>query len=283
MVTMRAEDVFEQNLESADNSVDNYRSVESEVEALAALLLYDLKRFMALVPDMTPGRLAKIAGLSSDWTIRDIRKPDWYVKNIATLFRLERAVCTHPAWRPKRVFGRRSIQTSNGFIYRRWVDPLASHEFGRDTLLWETRSSDAAFVEAALKDPWMSTIDVSTGDPFAFRVLRYAPGMIETYGLDKSGMLVIENPSPDYGRFVAADLLNCLDNKEARSRDMFHSFKRLSDRIVFRNATWPCPQAGVLVSKIQVEYWRPGAERLVVRPPYGPPGSSATPLPGSSS
>lgn len=91
--------------------------------------------------------------------------------------------------------------------------------------------------------------------------------MIGTYGLDKTGTRIVDNPNPDYGRFVGGDLHDSVQHNAARSRDIFHSFKRLSDRIVFRNASWPCLNEGIVVSKIHVEYWRPGNERLITMQP----------------
>lgn len=172
MVAAETDFVREENLRAGPGPVDNYRRVENEVEAMAAFLLYDIKRLLNRVPEMTPARLADIAGLSSDWTIRDIRKPDWYVKNIATLFRLERALCSHPAWQPKRVFGTKSMHSEDGFLFRRWVDPVSSPEFAADTLLWENRSSDAAFLDRMIDDPWCSFVDVSGEDPEKYMRVR---------------------------------------------------------------------------------------------------------------
>lgn len=83
------------------------------------LLYLDIKRLVVADPTLTPARITKEAALSSEWIVRDFRKPHWHVKNPIQLFRLESALCRHPRWQPRTILGEDDQGSATSYIYRR--------------------------------------------------------------------------------------------------------------------------------------------------------------------
>jgi hypothetical protein len=211
-----------------------YRNLGQKMAAEVDLLYLDIGRLVRREPSLTPARIAKLANLSSEWVVRDIRKPDWFVKNVSHLFKIEAALSDHPNWHPKTVLGESYTVSSPISVFRRWVDPFEAPEFQEIALRWTTRTSDADFIDQAMADPWVSTIDVSSGDPLEYRVLKYTPEMISRHGFDKSGERLSQHVSAAYAKMTTGDFHRTVTGKTPRSRDVVYSGKPVNDRVIYR-------------------------------------------------
>jgi hypothetical protein len=238
-----------------------YRSVGRQTMARVYLLHFDIWRVVRQDRSLTSRRVAEMVGLGSDWIVRDIRKPEWFVKNVEHLFRIEEVLSKHPLWQPKVIFGEMCRGGEHSFVYRRWVDPYHSPEFQADVRRWRARRSDAEFIELAKQDPWVSIIDIAANDPYDYRVIHYAPAMIEKFGFSKNNTKISDHPSPAYAEILANDLRDAVVTGEARCKDVVHLYASRKDRVVFRNITLPCLSEGKLVSRMKLEHWEPGRLR----------------------
>jgi hypothetical protein len=245
----------------SDYEAPSYRRVGRQATARVYLLHFDIWRVVRQDRSLTSRRVAEMVGLGSDWIVRDIRKPDWFVKNVEHLFRIEEVLCRHPLWQPKVIYGEKSRGTDASFVYRRWVDPYHSPEFHADVRRWERRRSDAEFIELARLDPWVTIIDVTARDPNDYKITHYATAMTEKFGFSKKGDRVADHPSPAYAEIVTNDFGDAVVSGEARCKDVVHLYESRKDRVIFRNVTLPCLAEGKLVSKMKLEHWEPGRLR----------------------
>jgi hypothetical protein len=252
---------LESHFETSEKSAPAYRLAGRQTSAEVYLLYFDIQRLMQKDPSLTPARVAEMAGLNSDWIVRDIRKKDWFVKNVAHLFKVEAALSEHPEWQPKTTFGQRSRHFGRNLVYRRWVDPHDSPEFKQDVSRWHDRRSDAAFIAAARTDPWVTLVNVASRDPFDYRVASYASTMKNRLGFNKTGGRISDHPSEAYAEIIAGDFHDTVVNDAPRCQDVVHLYESFNDRIVFRNVTLPCLDEDIVVSKMHIEHWEPGRLR----------------------
>ena len=254
--------VLVENLESHSETIEEitptYRRVGRQATAQVYLLYFDIQRLVRKDRSLTPARVAEIANLNSDWIVRDIRKPDWFVKNVAHLFQVEAALCSHPKWQPQIVYGQKMRQTDSSFVYRRWVNADGSPEFGIDVHRWRHRASDAEFIAMARTDPWVSLVDVRAERPEDYRVVSYASAMINRLGFNKTGGRLGDHPSKAYADLISSDFHKTVLSNSPRCKDVVHLYDSFNDRIVFRNVTLPCLEQGLVVSKMHIEHWEPG-------------------------
>lgn len=241
-----------------DNFGLGYRTVGKQTTAQIELLYCDIKRLLEFDTTLTPSRVAKVAGLASQWIVRDIRKPHWFAKNATQLFRIEAALCQHPLWYPKRILGEEDRDGATSYVYRRWVDPVDTPEFREDFRLWETRPSDMSFIERMRDDPWVSLIDTSSVNPAEFRILSYASAMVEQFGFTKTGDLLGDHQNEAYAELTSKDFGDLVKGGVPLCKDMVHINKSQNDRAVFRSIGFPCPKENLVVSKMKLEQWLPG-------------------------
>lgn len=246
------------SIEPVDNFSSGYRSVGKQTAAQIELLYCDIQRVLRLTPELTPARIAAMAGLASPWIVRDIRKTDWHAKNAAQLFKIEEALSQLPSWFPKSILGEKDCGAEGSYVYRRWVAPDDSPEFREDFLHWTVRKSDQDFIDRMTGDPWVSVLDARDRDPKAYRLLTYATGISGNYALDKYGKRLGDNPDKAYAELTARDFGSVVEGNFPRCKDMVRIDKRQNDRIVFRNIAFPCLDEGKIVSKMKLEYWVPG-------------------------
>ena len=259
-MSVRVENLAFKSLHPESDS-GSYRRVGRQTTSRVYLLHFDIWRVVRQDRSLTSRRVAEMVGLGSDWIVRDIRKPDWFVKNVEHLFQIEEVLCQHPLWQPKVVYGEMSRGTEASFVYRRWVDPYHSPEFQADAQRWAGRRTDAEFIEFAQRDPWVSIIDATADNPFDYRFTHYATAMTEKFGFSKNGNRVADHPSRAYAEILANDYQDAVFSGEARCRDVVHLYESRKDRVIFRNVTLPCLAEGKLVSKMKLEHWEPGRLR----------------------
>jgi hypothetical protein len=252
-------DVRVENLESRLESRSNaYRSSGRVTAARVYLLYFDIWRVVLQDRSLTPRRVAAMAGLSSDWIVRDIRKKDWFVKNVAHLFDIEKVLCNHPLWQPKTVYGEMSRGTQASFVHRRWVDPFESLEFKAEVERWEKRGSDAAYINEKIDDPWVTILDVTADDPRDYVAISYAGAMTHQFGFSKAGRRLGDHPSPAYVEIATHDFHEVVQTGEARCKDVVRLYDSREDRVIFRTIALPCLSEGKVVSKMKMEHWHPG-------------------------
>ena len=250
------------NLESG-NIGDNltgasYKSVGRQTDARVFLLYFDIRRVVCQDRKLTPRRVAAMAGFSSDWIVRDIRKPGFFVKNVAHLFDIEESLRHHPKWQPKTVYGEKSRGNSTSFVYRRWVDPRESPEFKEDAMRWADRRSDAHFLDHAADDPWSSILDVTAEIPQDYRFETYAAAVTAKFGVSKKGTTLRAPPGDPYCEILSHDFHSSVGSGEARCKDVVQLFESNRNRVIFRNIALPCLSEGRLVTKTWLERWEPG-------------------------
>jgi hypothetical protein len=246
------------SLEPVDNFSSGYRSVGKQTAAQIELLYCDIQRVLRLTPELTPARIAAMAGLASPWIVRDIRKTDWHAKNAAQLFKIEEALSQLPSWFPKSILGEEDCGAEGSYVYRRWVAPDDSPEFREDFLHWTVRKSDQDFIDRMTGDPWVSVLDARDRDPKAYRFLTYADGISGKFAFNKNGKRLGDHASKAYAELTAKDFGLVAATGQARCKDMVHINRRQNDRIVFRSIAFPCLDEGKIVSKMKLEYWVPG-------------------------
>jgi hypothetical protein len=251
--------VLDKNHKSSEMPVDNfspgYRPVGKQTAAQIELLYCDIQRFLRLTPDLTPARIAAMAGLGSAWIVRDIRKPNWHAKNAAQLFKIEYALSRLPSWFPKTILGEEDCDAEGAYVYRRWVRPEESPEFREDFLHWTVRQSDRTFIDRMKCDPWVTILDVRNKEPTNYRIMTYASGISGQYAFNKAGKSLGEHPSPPYAEMTARDFGLVVETNQARCKDMVHFHTPRKDRVVFLNIAFPCLNEGKVVSKMKLEYW----------------------------
>ena len=235
-----------------------YQTVGEQMAAKIELLYSDIKRFLAVERTLTPTRIAKMCGLASPWIVRDIRKPDWHVQNVAQLFRIEATLSKHPSWAPKNVLGEADRGYGESFIYRRWVDPYESPEFRKLALLWSVRRSDADFLDGIKHDPWVTILTTKGLAASEFRIEKYARSMNSRFALDKSGTRLSDYPSSTYRDLTVSDFQFVNEGNEPLCKDVVHVNHALGYRSVFRSIAFPCHEEGKIISKMKMEMCRPG-------------------------
>lgn len=240
-----------------------YHSVGQKMAAQVDLLYLDIGRLVRRDESLTPGKIAEMANLSSVWVVRDIRKPDWFVKNVAQLFKIEAALSQHPDWHPKVILDEAYTSSPEITVYRRWVDPYEAPDFQELALRWNVRNSDQQFIEEARADPWVSTVDVSSGNPWHYRILEYTSEMSTQHNIDKSGKLLGTHPFPAYARMTVGDFHQTVMDNAPRCRDVVYSGKPLTDRMIYRSLLLPCLDAGIVVSKLIMEYCNKGHHHVL--------------------
>lgn len=235
-----------------------YRTVGEQMAAKIELLYSDIRRFLAIETTLTPSRVAEMCGLGSPWIVRDIRKPDWHVQNVAQLFRIEAALSKHPSWAPKRVLGEADRGYDESFIYRRWVDPYGAPEFREIALLWSVRRSDSDFIDRICQDPWVAILTTRGLTAPEFRIEKYAASMSSRFALDKSGTRLSDHPSSAYRDLTVSDFQFVNEGNEPLCKDVVHENHALGYRSVFRSIAFPCYEEGKIISKMKMEMCRPG-------------------------
>lgn len=245
-------------MSSANLESRSHHTVGPKIAARIELLYLDIQRLIQADRSLTPARVAELANLASPWIVRDIRKPGWFVKNTTHLFKIEAALSKHPGWAPKTILGEADRQAGGSFIYRRWVDPLTSPEFRDDALLWEQKTSDGAFLERFRDDPWTSILETRGLEASDYRIVQYAPGMIRRYGLNKTGRRLAEHPSPAYQDLTVSDFHEVQTTAKPRCKDVVHINDTEGYRSIFRSIAFPCPAAGVIISRMKLAECRPG-------------------------
>lgn len=240
-------------------NISEYQPMGRWTSAKIELLYLDIKKLVDADPGLTPKIIAEDAKLSSEWIVRDIRKPHWHVKNPIQLFRIETALCRHPRWQPRVILAEDSEESADSFVYRRWVDPFASADFRDDALLWSIRKSDTTFLERMIDDPWVTLVDTSTAKSSDYQVVSYSKEMRERYGFDKSGIRLGQNLCPVYSRFMARDYEKvATESDRPHCKDVVYANEAMGYRVVFRNISLACQTLGLVVSKLKIEHWQAG-------------------------
>jgi hypothetical protein len=234
-----------------------YRSVGQKMAAQMDLLYQDIQRLVSADKSLTPARIADMAGLSSEWIVRDIRKPSWYVKNVAHLFKIEAALREHPNWHPKIVISEQEYAADDSFVLQRLVDPYEAPEFRDLALRWSARSSDREFVDAATTDPWVNLVDVSTSDPRDYRIIGYGEAMTEASGINKLGARLGVHASTAYSEMSCAYFQETAATGLARCRDVVYFAKSRIDHVIYRSVALPCLEENIIISKMSLEYCTP--------------------------
>ena len=225
----------------------DYHAVGQKMAAQVDLLYLDIGRLVRRDSSLTPSKIAEMANLSSVWVVRDIRKPDWFVKNVAQLFKIEAALSRHPDWHPKVILDEAYTSSPGVSVYRRWVEPQEAPEFRELALRWSVRRSDREFIEEATRDPWVSTVDVSSGNTRQFRILQYASEVPKRVGVDKTGELLGAHPSAAYGKMTTGDFHQTMLDNTPRCRDVVYNNKAVTDRVIYRSLLLPCLDEGIVV------------------------------------
>jgi hypothetical protein len=231
-----------------------YHSVGRKMAAQVDLLYLDIARLVRRDSSLTPAKVAALADLSSEWVVRDIRKPDWFVKNVAQLFKIEAALSQHPDWHPKTILDEAYTSSPEITVYRRWVDPYETPDFQELALRWSVRRSDRQFIEEAKTDPWVSTVDVSSGDRWRYRILEYTLEMPKRHRFDKSGELLSAHPVPAYAKMTTGDFHQTVLDNAPRCRDVVYSGNAKTYRVIYRSLLLPCLDERIVVSKMILEY-----------------------------
>ena len=233
-------------------------------EAVDAFLLSDCQRFAraargAADPGerLAPYAIAAAIGVS-EGTTRKILSDDWSPKPWV-LRLIEAEYHTHPLWRPTLALAMRPLSGGDGFVCRRLVDPDGAGEFADLLEAWRLRSSDEAFIYQATRDPKVSVVNVEAGDPADYYVAHYSPDLVALHGYDKTGQVFAENRFPTYGRAIMEDFGECWRSGRPMVRDVYRRYRRISENILFRNITLPCPDAQLIISKALVVQWHPGS------------------------
>jgi hypothetical protein len=254
--------VLDKNHKSREEPVDNfargYRPVGKQTAAQIEPLYCDIQRLLEHDTSLTPARIAEAAGLSSQWIVRGIRKPNWHAKNATQLFRVEAALSKHPSWHPKRILGEEDRDSPTSYVYRRWVDPESAPEFHKDFLRWQNRQSDMSFIKTMRDDPWVSILDVSAPVPADYRFLDYADGIAAHFPFSKKGKRLGDHQSQAYADLTSKDFGDLVKGGVPRCKDMVHINKSQNDRVVFRSIGFPCRDENLVVSKMKLEHWIPG-------------------------
>jgi hypothetical protein len=239
-----------------------YHSVGQKMAAQVDLLYLDIARLVRRDSSLTPAKVAALADLSSEWVVRDIRKPDWFVKNVAQLFKIEAALSQHPDWHPKTILDEAYTSSPEITVYRRWVDPYETPDFQELALRWSVRRSDRQFIEEAKTDPWVSTVDVSSGDRWRYRILEYNSEIPRRYGVDKSGQILGAHPFSAYAEMTTGDFHQAAIDNGPRCRDVVYTSIATKDRGIYRSLLLPCLDEGIVVSRLVREYCTVGRDRL---------------------
>jgi hypothetical protein len=235
----------------------DYRSTGQRMAAHVDLLYQDIQRVVRSDPTLSPARIAEMADLSSAWMVRDIRKPDWFVKNVAHLFKIETALREHPNWHPRKVLDEREYVEPGCFVLRRLVDPFEAPEFRELALRWQARRSDREFVEAARTDPWVNVVDVSEPKPQDFKIIHYGASMRAESGINKLGSRLGSHASSAYADMTCDYFGEAVRANEARCRDVVYFAKSRMDHVIYRGVALPCLDQAVVISKMSLEYCTP--------------------------
>jgi hypothetical protein len=221
------------------------------------LLYQDIERLIHRDGSLTPARVAEMVGLSSEWIVRNIRKPNWYVKNVAHLFKIERILSEHPNWHPKTIHEEKEYAGDESFVFRRLVDPYEAPEFRELALRWSARGSDKDFIKRAMTDPWVNIVDISADDPQEYQILHYGEAMSRASGINKTGARLGQHASKAYADMTCEYFHETVLANTPRCRDVVYFAKSRVDHVIYRGVALPCLDEKVVVSKMTLEYCAP--------------------------
>lgn len=232
----------------------DYRSTGQRMAAHVDLLYQDIQRLVRSDPALSPARIAEMANLSSAWVVRDIRKPDWFVKNVAHLFKIEAALRDHPNWHPKKVFDEKEYVAPDSYVLRRLVDPFEAPEFRELAFRWSARSDDATFVEQTCSIPWVNVVDVSPSNPRNYKIIKYDSVMKNTSGIDKQGIRLGDHANKIYATMSCEFFEETVSANEPRCRDVVSFGESRVDHVIYRSIALPCLESNIVITKLSLGY-----------------------------